>query len=136
MELFEAGKNDEINAMGIKGGDTAMTRTTMVAEARRILQLEHGPDFFTLPVSGVRIGEVALVGIPGEPFTDIGVGIKKGSSYALTVPCCLTNGAEAYFPMRDSYDEGGYEAVGSVFGPATAELLIKNGLKLLDQLAE
>ncbi len=136
MELFEAGKNDEINAMGIKGGDTAMTRTTMVAEARRILQLEHGPDFFTLPVSGVRIGEVALVGIPGEPFTDIGVGIKKGSSYALTVPCCLTNGAEAYFPMRDSYDEGGYEAVGSVFGPTTAELLIKNGLKLLDQLAE
>lgn len=136
MELYEAGKYEQINAMGIRGGDEAMTRTTMVAEARRILQLEHGPDFFTLPVSGVRIGEVALVGIPGEPFTDIGVGIKKGSSYALTMPCCLTNGAEAYFPMRDSYDEGGYEAVGSVFGPATAELLIKNGLKLLDQLAE
>lgn len=136
MELYEAGKGDEINAMGVRGGDEAMTRVTMVAEARRILQLEHGPDSFTLPISGVRIGEVAFVGIPGEPFTDIGVGIKKGSSYALTIPCCLVNGTEGYFPMRDSYDEGGYEAVGSLFGPRTAELLIENGLKMLSQLAK
>ena len=76
------------------------------------------------------------MGISGEPFTDIGVGIKKGSSYALTIPCCLVNGTEGYFPMRDSYDEGGYEAVGSLFGPRTAELLIENGLKMLSQLAK
>jgi len=38
--------------------------------------------------------------------------------------------------MRDSYDEGGYEAVGSLFGARTAELLIENGLKMLEQLAE
>lgn len=136
MELYKAGKNEEINAMGPKGGDTSMTRVTMVAEAQRILQLEHGPDSFTLPISGVRIGDVAFVGIPGEPFTDIGVEIKKGSSYALTVPCGMTNGFEAYFPMQDSYDEGGYEAVGSVFGPHTAELLIENCLKMLRILAE
>lgn len=136
MELYEAGKDDEINAMGIRGGDEAMTRVTMVAEARRILQLEHGPDSFTLPISGVRIGEVALVGFPGEPFTDIGVGLKESSPYALTMPCCLVNGAEAYFPLRDSYDEGGYEAVGSLFGPRTAELLIENGLEILKRLAE
>lgn len=136
MELYEAGENEQINAMGVRGGDEAMTRTTMVAEARRILQLEHGPDSFTLPISGVRIGEVVLVGYPGEPFTDIGVGLKKGSVYGLTMPCCLVNGAEAYFPMQDSYDEGGYEAVGSVFGPKTAELLVENGLKVLNLLAE
>ena len=136
MELYEAGKNEEINAMGVRGGDENMTRTTMVAEARRILKLEHGPDFYTLPISGVRIGEVALVGIPGEPFTDIGLGLKKGSPYALTMPCCLVNGAEAYFPMKDSYDEGGYEAVGSDFGPETAEMLIRSGLKLLSNLAD
>ena len=52
------------------------------------------------------------------------------------MPCCLVNGTEAYFPLRDSYDEGGYEAVGSVFGPRTAELLVENGLKVLHSLAE
>ena len=47
------------------------------------------------------------------------------------LPCCLTNGGEGYFPMMDSYEEGGYEARSSRFKAGTAERIIEEGLALL-----
>lgn len=31
------------------------------------------------------------------------------------MPLCIANGYEGYFPMREAYDEGGYEARSSIF---------------------
>jgi hypothetical protein len=55
-------------------------------------------------------GPVALIGFPGEPFTDIGVAVKEAPGWELILPCALTNGNEGYFPMQSAYDEGGYES--------------------------
>ena len=46
-----------------------------------------GLETFPLPLSGVRVGPVAFLGIPGEPFTGIGRGLKDGSPFAMTLPC-------------------------------------------------
>ena len=69
-------------------------------------QLEHGPEAVTMEMVGLRIGNVAMVGFPGEPFTDIGVRIKACGGFDLVMPCALTNGAYGYFPMQSAYDEG------------------------------
>ena len=111
-----------------------MMLTTMVAAAARKIRLEHGPESFPLTVSGVAIGNVALVGFPGEPFNGIGVGLKTAPDWELIMPTCITNGAAGYFPMQDSYDEGGYEAGDSSFRAGVAELLIEEGKKLLADL--
>jgi len=74
------------------------------------------------------------VGIPGEPFNGVGVGLKKAPGWDLILPTCLTNGSEGYFPMQDAYDEGGYEARSSRFKAGTAERLIEEGTALLDTL--
>ena len=50
------------------------------------------------------------------------------------LPCCLTNGDAGYFPMRDAYDEGGYEARSSDFKAGVAELIIAEGKELLNSL--
>ena len=71
VELHRAGKNEEINALGLE---------MSVPEAYRIVRLANGPESFTLPLTAVRFGDVSLTGIPGEPFTDIGRGIKENSS--------------------------------------------------------
>ena len=114
---------------------TAMELTTVVAEATRICDIEdNGPDHFDLPVSGLRIGPVAFIGVPGEPFTEIGRQLKTAPGYKCILPCCLTNGAEAYFPMQDAFDEGGYEARSSYFCPGIGETLIKSGLEVLAEL--
>ena len=123
VELHNAGRDAELPFAG-------MELTTAVAEALRMKHLKDGP----LPLSGVRVGPVAFLGIPGEPFTGIGRGLKDGSPFAMTLPCCLTNGAEGYYPMKEAYDEGGYEARSSNFKAGIAELLIDEGVKLLKSL--
>ena len=126
-ELHDAGKDDEIPY-------EAMELTTVVAEAARMCNLADGPENFELSLTGVKIGNIALVGIPGEPFTDIGVGIKKADGWTMIMPCALTNGGMGYFPMMSAYDEGGYEARSSRFKAGVAEIIIENSKKLLDDM--
>lgn len=126
-ELHEAGQDDLIPF-------EAMELTTVVAEALRMCALENGPEFIDLTLTGVRIGNVALVGIPGEPFTDVGVELKKAEGWDLILPCGLTNGYEGYFPMQSAFDEGGYEARTSRYKEGVAERIIAGGLELLEEM--
>ena len=126
-ELHQAGRDDEIPYEG-------MELTTVVAEAERMIRLEHGPASFPMKLIALRIGGIAMVGIPGEPFTGIGRGIKQAEGWTLVMPCCLTNGCEGYFPMKEAYDEGGYEARSSIFKAGVAEQIIDEGKALLDTL--
>jgi len=113
---------------------TGMELTTVVAEAERMLRLEHGPASFRMPLSAARIGDVALIGLPGEPFTGIGRALKEAPDWGLVLPLCIANGYEGYFPMREAYDEGGYEARSSVYAAGVAERIIDEGLALLGDL--
>ena len=108
--------------------------TTIVADAARKIRLMDAPDTFGMPLSGVKIGPVALIGIPGEPFNGIGKAIKDTEGYGLIIPCCLTNGGEGYFPMQDAYDEGGYEARSSNFKAGVAEHLITEAKTILKEM--
>ncbi len=125
--LHEAGKDDEIPFEG-------MMLTTVVAEALRMVRLENGPESFDMLLSGIKIGPVAFVGIPGEPFNGIGLAIKDTEGFGLILPVCAANGYEGYFPMKDAYDEGGYEARTSAFKAGCAEYIISEGKQLLGDL--
>lgn len=129
IALHDAGKDGEIPY-------TAMELTTVVAEAARMLKYENGPDAFSLPLTGIQIGPVALLGIPGEPFTDIGRQIKKAKGWKCIMPMCLTNGSEGYFPMKDAFEEGGYEARSSCYKAGVAEAIVDGSIQLLDALKE
>lgn len=126
-EMHIAGKDSELPYKG-------MMLTTMVADAGRKVRLEHGPEFFPMNLTGIKIGDVAFIGIPGEPFTGVGMGLKESKGWKMVCPTCLTNGSRGYFPMRDSYDEGGYEARSSNYKAGVAETIIEAGQKLLDGL--
>jgi len=126
-ELHDAGKDDEIPF-------EAMELTTVVAEATRMCNLANGPEFFNLDLMGVQIGDVAMIGVPGEPFTEIGVAIKDTKGWSMIMPCALVNGYEGYFPMKSAYDEGGYEARSSKFKTGVAERIIEGGKALLNEM--
>ena len=112
-----------------------MMLTTMLADSARKIRLEHGPETFDMLLSAIAIGNVVLIGVPGEPFTGIGLGYKSAEEWDLVLPTSTTNGAlGGYFPMRDSYEEGGYEARQSNFAAGVAELMIEEGLELLKDL--
>ena len=125
--LHEAGRDCDIPY-------TAMELTTVVAEALRICKYENSPEYLDLHMPGLRLGPVALVGIPGEPFTEVGVKLKETDGFALILPCALTNGYEGYFPVKAAYDEGGYEARSSRYKSGVAETIIEGGKKILAAL--
>ena len=125
--LHEAGRDSELPYEG-------MMLTTVVAEAGRMVKLKNGPESFPMELSAVAIGPVALIGLPGEPFTGVGRGLKLAEGWDVVLPCCLTNGSEGYFPMQDAYDEGGYESQSSFFKAGVAEFIIEEGAKLLNDL--
>lgn len=135
-ELKEAHR---INDLHIAGKDAelpyeGMMLTTVVAEAGRIVALENEPDAWDVYFPGVAVGNVAFVGVPGEPFNGIGKGIKSAEGWDMICVTCLTNGSEGYYPMKDSYEEGGYEARSSRFKAGTAELIIEEGKEILKNL--
>ena len=127
MELHNAGKDDEIPY-------TAMELVTVLGEASRRIALKDAPDAFSMHLLGLKVGSVALLGIPGEPFGKIGVELRKAADWELILPSCCTNGYIGYFPMMDAYEEGGYEARASRFKPGVAEQIITEGSALLEQM--
>lgn len=126
-EMHLAGREDELPYKG-------MMLTTKITAAKRKIRLEHGPEFFEMMLSGLAIGEIAFVGIPGEPFNQIGVGLKESNEYGLVIPACMVNGSQGYFPMKDAYEEGGYEAGSSNFKSGVGELIIREGQELLREM--
>ena len=57
-----------------------------------------------------RLGtEIALVGVPGELFTDIGLTVKRNSPVPFTMICGYANGTLGYIPSKAAVQEGGYE---------------------------
>jgi neutral ceramidase len=127
IALHEAGRDEELP-------ETGMGIVTLVAEAYRMKQLADGPDFFELYLPAIRFGGIVLTGAPGEPFTEIGRAVKAASPFAMTLYCCCADGCEAYFPTRDAFDEGGYEARSSKFKAGIGESIIAGGNELLQEL--
>jgi hypothetical protein len=126
-KLHNEGHDDQIPYTG-------MQLTTVVAEALRMMRLADGPEYFDMELSALAIGPVALVGIPGEPFAGISRGLQLPEAFGTVFATCNTNGYEGYFPMEDSYTEGGYEARSSNFRAGVAERIIAGGIELLKEL--
>lgn len=126
-ELYESGRSDLIPFKG-------MQLTTVVAEALRMCNMENGPETFELPMAGLKLGRVALISIPGEPFTDIGVRIKATPGWDMIMPCALTNGYEGYFPVASAFDEGGYEAKTSPYTASVADDIVNCAKNILAEL--
>jgi len=128
-ELHEAGRDDLIPY-------TAMELTIAVSEALRMCDLEFGPDVFSLELTGIKIGPVAIVGIPGEPFTDIGIRIKETEGFKVIMPLGLANGCEGYFPSKEAYEAGGYEARSSPFRAHVSDRIVEGSKELLSALKQ
>lgn len=126
-KMHREGKDAELPYKG-------MMLTTMVAGAQRKIRLLSWPETLPLKFSTSYIGPIAFAGIPGEPFAGVGIELKKAKGWEMICPCCLTNGCMGYFPLKDSYEEGGYEANTSQFKAGTAEIIMEEGKKILENL--
>jgi neutral ceramidase len=95
---------------------------------------QHQPDEAEVMV--IRLGDLAIVGLPGEVFCEFGMEIKRLSPAAHTLVGELCNDEIGYLPTRESFAQGGYECLpGSTFYEAGAgERLTQSALTQLNRL--
>lgn len=125
--LYEAGRGEELAGPG-------KHLTAIVAEARRIISLKDGPDFFEKKISALRVGDMVFAGYAGEPFTEIRNDTEKNSPFENIMVCALVNGSGGYYPSTKAYEEGGYEVCSSAMGPGTDVALVTGMTELLNSL--
>lgn len=107
-------------------------------EAYKIVSLQMLPgESLPMEVQVFRISdELAVVGLPGEIFVDLGLAIKKASPFAVTLVVELCNDAPGYVPTVKAFQEGSYETVNSRIQPGGGEKLVETATRLLKELAD
>ena len=113
-------------------GPDAVWERCMVGMAEEVEGMDHG---YPAEIWALRLGDLGLVGLPGEILTEIGMQIKQRSPFAHTMVVSLANGSIGYLPTDDAVAEGGYEPEWSPTGPGTERMLVETGLKLLEELS-
>jgi hypothetical protein len=97
-----------------------------------------GGDSRDFTLRGIALSnDLAIAALPGEPFTEIGLGIKAKSPFKQTMVAGLSNGHCGYVPMPECFGKGGYEILTVPVGGTredTAPRLIKSSVKLLKKL--
>jgi hypothetical protein len=77
--------------------------------ARETVLLAKYPKTVKLKIQAIRIGDLGIVAIPCEVFTEIGREIKKTSPLKPTFTIELANGYNGYLPTPEQHKLGGYE---------------------------
>jgi neutral ceramidase len=86
-------------------------------------------------IQALRIGEVAIVAMPGEPFAEIGAAVKKASPFPVTMFCGYSSGEGGdYMPTAPEYPFAGYEVDRTPYGRGAADKVIREASALYADL--
>ena len=128
IELRKQGRDLEF-APNIKQANYIYT------ESLKIVALEKAQeDYRATAVSAIAFCGLALVGLPGEPFNEVGVQIRGNSKFPVTCCLCQANGCHGYYPTALAYDQGGYESYNTPYVKGTAEQLADTADQLVATL--
>ena len=105
--------------------------------ARNMIGAADRPeDTITVKLQAIRIGDLAVCGIPFETFVETGLDLKKRSPFPQTMVIGLANGRHGYLPTPEQHQLGGYETwLGTnVVQEDTSVILTNNLLEMLGEL--
>jgi putative membrane-bound dehydrogenase-like protein len=134
-EVVEAAKVDRYTAAYAK--TSAARIGEIFATARRELRPHQGEERTTW-LQVILIGDVAIVGVPAEYFTALGLDIKRRSPFPNTFIAELANDWIGYLPDREGHRLGGYQTwtgLHSYAEPGTGERVADEAVKMLEELA-
>lgn len=142
-ETFEAQRNEHVarlQALREQGGDEAAIKEETMLAKRAAMRADlarqsHGRTHRTFELQAFALGpDIVLLGMPGEPFVEIGLAIKGASTFAHTLFSGYSNIGWAYIPTAPAYQLGGYEVEVTPFSPEAAGLVVREASALLDDL--
>lgn len=86
-------------------------------------------------IEGLRLGEVAFVGVKPELNCFTAISILAMSDFKMTLICTMVNGASKYMANKAAYDNFCYEAMNSPFGRGAAEIVSAKCIELLRKMS-
>ena len=91
------------------------------------------PEVRPLIISTMVFCGLALVGIPGEPYYEMGTHIRGYSKFPVTCVICQANGSHGYYPMLADFGHpgGSYEPNVTHVAPGTAEQMVVTAEEML-----
>ena len=108
--------------------ERVFTQRVFFAEAQQGRRLD-------VEVQAITLGDqLAWVALPGEVFVEIGLAIKQGSPFPITMIHELAYDWIRYVPDRKAFQEGSYEAINTRCGPGGGEALTDAAVRCLLKL--
>ena len=98
------------------------------------VDLDHGEIATSLSV--FTLGDLAIVGIPGEAFVEFGLELRANAYFADTLVACYCNDLIGYLPTRAAYAQGGYEVESARVAEGTGEAIVAAALGVMRELRE
>ena len=94
---------------------------------------------FSYEIQAFRIGDLCVIGLPGEPFVEGQLALKTNSPAPYLFPAHLTTHYVGYLPTRAAYERGGHEANEDVtywakLAPGCLETVIDRARVLIKEL--
>jgi hypothetical protein len=120
-----------------RAGGGADAIITVFRDMRRALAPHRGEQRTTW-LQAMIIGDVAIVGVPAEFFTKLGMDIKRHSPFPHTVVAELANDWIGYVGDREAYELGGYQVwmgLHSYCEAGTGERMVDQAVAMLQELA-
>ncbi len=77
--------------------------------AREVVLMERESEDRAAPLQALRIGDLGIAGLPGEPFVQIGLDITQRSPFSRTATVGLANSYRGYVATDEALAEGSYE---------------------------
>lgn len=88
-------------------------------------------------LQAIAIGDVAIVGVPAEFFTKLGIDVKRRSPLRHTCVAELANDWIGYLPDLEAHRLGGYQVwtgLHSYAEPGTGERIVDEAVRMLNEL--
>ena len=121
-------------------GDVA-PRWFRAASTRSVELCRERDAEFNYEIQAFRIGDLCVIGLPGEPFVEGQLALKTNSAAPFLFPAHLTTQYVGYLPTREAYNRGGHEANEDVtywakLAPGCLETVVERARALIEGLFE
>ena len=91
-------------------------------------------DYITTEFQVLRLGDIYILGLPGEVLVEVGLEIKRRAGLEKLFIISLSNDSIGYVCHSRAYEEGGYEPTSATrLAKGAGEIMVSEALDLINQ---